>query len=108
MLLAEDIFGKASEIKEVENVEKRLVREASGAKSLDSLEILSRMIHFKPSIVTAHVKERLPGLSHASTVHALVTPFLDRLRDPDVSASTMKKVKECLARVAIGFSNNPS
>ncbi|KAL9183708.1 hypothetical protein ACHAXT_004564 [Thalassiosira profunda] len=107
-LIHQDIFGKASEIKEVEHVEKRLVKEASGAKGLDSLEIISRMIHFQPSIVTAHVQESLPGLAHASTVHALVTPFLDRLRDPDVSSSTVKKVRECLARVAIGFSNNAS
>lgn len=103
-----DIFGKASEIKEVQHVEKRLIKEAMGAKSQDSLEIISKIIYFKPSLANAPVKENFPGFTHASAVHALVTPFLERLRDPDVSSSTMRKVKESLNRVAVGFSNNSS
>lgn len=96
-----DIFGKASEIKELEHVGRRLIKEAMGSKSQDSLEIISRCIVFKPS-------QGVPGFTHASVVHALVTPFLDRLRDPDVSSSTMRKVKECLNRVAMGLSSNPT
>lgn len=98
-LPSKDIFGKASEIKEAQHVEKRLIKEAMGSKSQDSIEIISRTILFKP---TARVEES------ASAVHALVTPFLERLRDPDVLSSTMRKVKECLNRVAVGFSSNPS
>ena len=101
-----DIFGKASEIKDQAGHEKRLIKEAMGSKSLDSLETISKMIHFKPSLATSILKGSIPGLTHASVVHAIVTPFLDRLRDPDVSSSTMRKVKECLNRVAVGFSNN--
>ena len=84
------------------------MKEAMGSRSQDSFEIIARIIHFKPSIVTATVKKSFPGLTHASAVHALVTPFLERLRDPDVSSSTMKKVRECLNRVAVGFSTNAS
>jgi len=107
-LIQQDIFGKASEIKEVKHVQKRLIKEAMGRKSQDSLEIISRTIHFKPSLATAPDRECFPGFTHASAVHALVTPFLDRLRNPDVPPSTMRKVKECLNRVAVGFSTNPS
>ncbi|KAL7543114.1 hypothetical protein ACHAXR_013072, partial [Thalassiosira sp. AJA248-18] len=107
-LIHQDVFGKASEIKEVNHVQKRLIKEAMGRKSQDSLEIISKIIHFKPSLVTASAKESSPGFTQKSAVHALVTPFLERLRDPDVSSSTMRKVKECLHRVAVGFSNNSS
>lgn len=107
-LIHQDIFGRASEIKEVKHAEKRLIKEAMGRKSQDSLEIISKSIHFKPSLATAQDRESYAGFTHSSAVHALVTPFLDRLRDPDVSPSTMRKVKECLHRVAVGFSTNPS
>ena len=107
-IIHQDVFGKASEIKEVEHVQKRLVKEAMGSKSQDSLEIISRNIIFRPSIITVSVKETLPGLPHASAVHALVTPLLERLREPDVSPSTIRKVKECLQRITIGLSSNPT
>ena len=75
-----------------------------GSKSQDSLEIITKLICFKPSLA----QKICPGVTHPSTAHALVTPFLDRLRDPDVSPSTIRKVKECLNRVAVGFSSNSS
>ena len=107
-IIHQDVFGKASEIKEVDHVQKRLIKEAMGSKSIDSLEIIARNIHFKPSIITESVKVTLPGLPHASAVHALVTPLLERLRDPEVSPSTIRKVKECLQRITVGLSSNPS
>jgi hypothetical protein len=107
-LLVSDIFGKASEIKDQAGHERRLIKEAMGSKSQDSLELISRMIRFKPSLATSSLKESIPGLTHASVVHAIVTPFLDRLRDHDAPSSTIRKVKECLNRIASGFSNNPS
>eukprot|EP00985_Skeletonema_marinoi_P017590 scaffold9708_cov130-Skeletonema_marinoi.AAC.3 len=105
-IIHQDIFGKASEIKEVQHVQKRLIKEAMGSKSQDSLEIIARNILFKPSVIAVSVKETLPGLSHASAVHALITPLLERLRDPEVSPSTIRKVKECLQRITVGLSNN--
>lgn len=107
-IIHQDIFGKASEIKEVQNVQKRLIKEAMGSKSQDSLEIIARNILFKPSVIAKLAKETLPGLPHASAVHALITPFLERLRDPEVSSSTIRKVKECLQRITVGLSNNPT
>ena len=107
-IIHQDVFGKASEIKEVQHVQKRLIKEAMGSKSQDSLEIIARNIHFKPSIIAVLVKKTLPGLSHASAVHALITPLLERLRDPEVSSSTIRKVKECLQRITVGLSNNPT
>jgi len=107
-LIHQDVFGEASVIKEVQNVEKRLVKEAMGSKSLDSLEIIARSILFKPSLVSIPATEPYPGFSHASPVHALVTPLLKRLRDPDVAPSTIGKVKDCLNRIALGFSHNTS
>jgi hypothetical protein len=103
-----DIFGKASEIKDQAGHERRLIKEAMGSKSQDALEIISRTIRFKPSLATSKLNESIPGLTHASVVHAIVTPFLDRLRDPDAPSSTIRKVKECLNRIAFGFSNNPT
>lgn len=107
-IIHQDIFGKASEIKEVDHVQKRLIKEAMGSKSQDSLEIIARNILFKPSIIATPMKETLPGLSHASAVHALITPLLERLRDPEVSSSSIRKVKECLQKITVGLSNNPT
>jgi len=98
-IIQQDIFGKASEIKEVENVKKRLVKEAGGSKSYSSLEIISRMIFFNPSLYS---KKYLPG------IHALVNPLLTRLDDSQVDASTIGKVKECLNRISVGISQNTS
>ena len=49
-LTQQDIFGSASDIKEAEGAKKRLIKEASGGKSFNTLEIVGRMILFKPSI----------------------------------------------------------
>jgi U3 small nucleolar RNA-associated protein 20 len=105
-LIHQDIFGKASEIKEVEHVDKRLIKEAMGSKSQDSLEIIARLVLFQPSIASTSVKDKHPELTNASVVHSIVTPFLERLNDPEVLPSTIRKVKECLNRVAVGFSSN--
>jgi len=43
-----------------------------------------------------------------SGVHALVTPFLHRLKDPEVDSRTIGKVKECMNKIVIGLSHNPS
>jgi U3 small nucleolar RNA-associated protein 20 len=98
-IIQQDIFGKASEIKEVENVKKRLVKEAGGSKSYSTLEIISRMILFKPSTHSD---------THMSSIHTLVNPLLARLDDSQVDVSTIGKVKECLNRITVGISQNSS
>ena len=47
-------------------------------------------------------------MGNISSVHALVTPLLERLRDPEVDAVTIRKVKECLNRIVAGVTRNPS
>ncbi len=101
-IIQQDIFGDASEIKEVESVKKRLVKEAMGAKSYSCLEIMGRMILFKPSTHSNN------GSLSLSSVHLLVHPFLQRLRDPEIDSKTLGKIKECLNRIALGISHNAS
>jgi U3 small nucleolar RNA-associated protein 20 len=100
-ILQQDIFGTASEMKEVETSKKRLVKEAGGMKSLGSLEIIGRMILFQPSVMAL-------SPSNHSSVHALVTPFLSRLHDPEVPSSVIGKVKESMNRIIIGITQNSS
>lgn len=101
-LIEQDIFGSSSEIKETDHVKKRLIKEAMGSKSLDSLEIISKLIFFKSLTAT-------DGDNHSnSSAHVIVDPFIDRLADPGVLPSTIKKVKECLNKVAFGLSTNQS
>lgn len=100
-ILQQDIFGTASEMKEVETSKKRLVKEAGGMKGLGSLELIGRMILFQPSIVAS-------SPSNHSSVHALVTPFLSRLHDPEVPSSIIGKVKEAMNRIIIGITQNTS
>lgn len=101
-LIQQDIFGTSSEMKEAEHVEKRLIKEAMGSKSQDSLDIISKLILFKPSIATDS-----DTLSKSAT-HNLCRPFIERLLDPEVQPSTIRKVKDCLNKIAYGLSNNPS
>ena len=106
-VIQQDIFGQASEIKEVESVNKRLVKEAMGAKSYSCLEIISKMILFKPSLHNGG-NFKLDNSMNFSSVHLLVHPFLQRIRDPEIDTKTLGKVKECLNRIAIGISQNTS
>jgi U3 small nucleolar RNA-associated protein 20 len=99
-MIQQDLFGTASDMRGIESTKKRLVKEAGGAKSLDSLEIISRIILFNPSTVDQ--------TQNYSSVHALVEPFLARLDDPEVSSAIIGKVKEALSRVVIGISQNSS
>ena len=101
-LIQQDIFGTSSEMKEADHVEKRLIKEAMGSKSQDSLEIISRLILFKPSIATNEESR------NKSSAHLVVKPFIERLVDPEVLPSTIRKVKECLNKIAVGLSSNPS
>lgn len=112
-LIQQDIFGSASEIKEADNVQKRLVKEAGGAKSHETLELMAKHILFRPSLAAEtgsdNQDERKDGGNASpSAVHAIVSPLLERLRDPEVSTSTIGKAKECLNRVTLGLSRNSS
>lgn len=105
-IIQQDLFGSADDMKVVDSVRKNLVKEASGTKSFHSLELIAKMILFKPSMNkktdAIQIKESF------SAVHLLVDPFLQRIRDPEVDNKTIGKVKECLNRIANGISQNSS
>ena len=104
-IIQQDIFGRASEMKEAENVQKRVIKEAVGVKRFSSLQIISSLIIFRPSLAISQGKKSAIFLT---AVHALVSPFLERLRDPEVDKSTIGKVNECMNRIVVGLSNNSS
>jgi hypothetical protein len=100
-VLQDDLFGEANERRESQETNVRFVKEASGNKSVHSIEMVSRMIVFSPSD-TAVEKRSM------SSVHCILSPFLERLRLPDVDARTIRKIKEVLSRIVSGISNNSS
>ena len=76
-LIQKGIFGSAIKIKEVEGVSKQFIKEASGGKSFNTLEIVSRMILFKPYLALSEIYESNKNARGvASAGHTLVSPFL--------------------------------
>ena len=57
-LIQRDILGSASKNKEVEGVNKRLIKEAYGGKRFNKLEIVARMILLKSSLALSATDER--------------------------------------------------
>ena len=100
-MLQEDLFGEANERRESHETSVRYVKEAGGNKSVHSIELICRMIQFKPSRASSG------NISHSS-IHCVVSPLLERLRVSDIKASTIGKIKEILVRVVVGLSHNPS
>ncbi|KAG7361182.1 DRIM down-regulated in metastasis family protein [Nitzschia inconspicua] len=96
-LLQEDLFGEANERRESQETSVRYVKEAGGNKSVHSVEMISKMLIFSPS------ENRT-----SSSVHCVITPFLERLRMPDVDARMIRKIREVLSRIVVGLSNNKS
>lgn len=99
-LLQQDLFGGAQERRDADGNHVRYVKEAGGSKSYHALELIASMIYFKPSA-------RSSALSF-SAVHALVSPFLDRLRDNSVTVTVTRRIGECLSRIVVGLSRNES
>ena len=95
-LLQEDIFGAAQERKDAEDSQVGFVKEAGGSKSMHSLELIASMIAFDPA--TNSSGER-------STVHALVAPFLERLKT-ERGAKGIRRTKQCLERIVQGLAKN--
>ena len=96
-LIQQDIFGEAQERRDAQGNQVRFVKEAGGAKSANSLELIASMILFRPTQIL-----------EASSVHMLVTPLLERIRSPGVSTTVTRRIKECLARIVSGLLRNPS
>jgi hypothetical protein len=100
-VIQDDLFGEANERRESKDTNVRYVKEAGGSKSVHSIEMICRMITFKPC-------DASKGSPTRSAVHCVVSPLLERLRLPDVETATIRKIREILARVVIGLSHNPS
>lgn len=99
-ILQEDLFGEANERRESRETNVRYVKEAGGSKSVHSIEIICRLLTFKPSDASSSISK--------SSIHCVVGPLLERLRMPDINAANIRKIKEILLRVVIGLSHNPS
>ena len=108
-IILQDIFGKASEMKEAEGVKRRVIKEAIGVKSYSSLELISELILFKPSsVISSQVNSVNKKQLTNSAVHNLITPFMEKLRDPEIDNATIGKIKESLNRIVLGLSRNTS
>ena len=106
-LIQQYIFLSASEIKESKGVNKRLIKEASGGKIFNKLEIVARMIFLKPSLALSAIDEPNKNTRGVeSSARTLVLLLLKRLQEPDIHTSTIGKVKECLNILVIGLSHN--
>ena len=91
-LIHKYIFGSAIKIKEFEGVKKRLIKEASGDKSFNTLEIVARIILFKLSLslsVTDDPNKNEKGV--ASAAHKIVLLLLKRPPEPYIHTSTIGK-----------------
>ncbi|GAX11440.1 U3 small nucleolar RNA-associated protein 20 [Fistulifera solaris] len=97
-LIQQDLFGVAQERKDADNAVS-YVQEAVGSKSYHSIELIASMITFDPTS---------SSLEEISSIHALVTPFLEKLRVRNSSNNDVKRAKECLSRIVIGLNKNPS
>jgi len=91
-LIQQDLFGIASEMKEARDVNKRVIKEAMGETSYETLEMICKLINFQPSSST---NEKI------SSIHVVVRPLLDRLQLPDIDVATIGKNRESLNRVVI-------
>jgi hypothetical protein len=100
-LIQEDLFGVAQERKDSQDTQVRYVKEAGGSKSVHSVEMICRIVTFKPS----DAARKKGGLS---AIHCVVSPLLERLRLSEVDTPTIRKIREILARVSIGLSHNTS
>eukprot|EP00529_Nitzschia_sp_RCC80_P006277 CAMPEP_0113501438 /NCGR_PEP_ID=MMETSP0014_2-20120614/32955_1 /TAXON_ID=2857 /ORGANISM="Nitzschia sp." /LENGTH=1570 /DNA_ID=CAMNT_0000396027 /DNA_START=333 /DNA_END=5045 /DNA_ORIENTATION=+ /assembly_acc=CAM_ASM_000159 len=96
-LVQQDLFGEANERREASETNVRYVKEAGGSKSIHSVEMISRMVCFAPSLVAT---------KSTSGVHSVVAPLLQRLQVQTVDAKTIRKIREILTRAVVGFSNN--
>ena len=106
-LIQQDIFGSTSGIKEVDGVKKRLIKESSGGKIFNTLEIVAGKIIFKPSLALSATDEPNKNVRGvASAAHTLVPLIPKRLQEPDIHTSTIGKVKKCLNIIVIGLSHN--
>lgn len=99
----DDMVGIANDDRDAEGAIRSVIREAKGNKAYDTLEICARNILFRPTYALL----RMDDPTSVSSVHSLVSPLLDMLRNCD-SNRVMRRVAEGLQRVCVGLSKNNS
>lgn len=79
-VLLDDIFGETAGAKEAETeVKSATIKEAKGQKALDALELLGRLVLFRPTYAVTSPDDP----AAVSSVHALVSPLLWQLHDSE-------------------------
>jgi U3 small nucleolar RNA-associated protein 20 len=99
----QDIFGAASDRRDSDGSRKQLVKEATGSKYLDSVEMICQLLTFRPS-----EKISLNLENCRSSIHDVVNPFFEKLKQESIPPKFVQKIKECLTRVVTGLSHNQS
>ena len=100
-LIQQDLFGEAREFREA-NANKKFVKEASGSKSNDSIEVMCRLLLFRPSNSVGST------FGFSSSIHLVVSPLLERLRSGSIESGSIGTIRECLNRVVVGIAHNSS
>lgn len=94
-VVMEDLFGEVSKAKESETYQGTMskIKEAQGAASFDTFEVMATSITFLP----------------CPSLHQLLAPVLQKIQDdPPPSSKELHKINEVLRRVSVGITKNPS
>jgi hypothetical protein len=94
-LIQKDLFDEAQERRDAEGSRVRFVKEAQGSKGLSCLEMVACLIDAGPEVS-----------QNCAAMRMLVSPFLERLRDANVSSKVISIVKNSLVRVVAGLRQN--
>jgi hypothetical protein len=107
----DEIYGKTHDDRSAEGAVRTLIREAKGNKANEILELCGKSILFRPSYALTCPNDP----ASVSSVHALVTPLLEALKESNEveggttrSVSAIGRASESLQRISIGLSKNAS
>jgi U3 small nucleolar RNA-associated protein 20 len=92
-LIQKDLFDEAQERRDAEGSRVRFVKEAQGSKGVNCLEMVACLIDAGPE-------------QNGAAMRMLVSPFLERLRDANVSTKVINTVKMSLVRLVAGLRQN--
>lgn len=95
-LIQRDLFNEAQDRRDAQgNSRVKFVKEAQGSKAVNCLEMVASMID----------SGETPSHTGA-TMHMLVTPFLERLNDANVTSKVIGRVKDSMVRISAGLLRN--
>jgi U3 small nucleolar RNA-associated protein 20 len=80
-LVLQDMFGVVSERREDGDISRHLIKEVVGTKYLETVEIICRLLYFRPSAsIDKSVAVR------RSSIHTVVAPFFEKLKSDGIIA----------------------